>query len=127
MRALSASMIASDRPSPSSRGSDRYSPPGRETAVGRRDRGGRATAHGVDLGDRDRESPIFRLGVGAMALKQAAIEEDGLAGRADDVARPGHFAGGAGELDLHYGVAGESRERYDSAVGNLGKAPKDAH
>jgi hypothetical protein len=33
--------------------------------------------HGVDLGDRAGKAPVLRVGVGALSLEQATIEQNG--------------------------------------------------
>src|SRR5690606_20273634 len=56
---------------------------------------------GVDLLDGEREFVVFLVGFLASALVEAAVEEDGFATDAEDVAGTGDFAGGTGEFDFH--------------------------
>ena len=55
----------------------------------------------VDALGVEREAGVLLVGLGALALEEAAVEEDALAGGLEEVHRAGDFAGGAPEGDAH--------------------------
>jgi hypothetical protein len=64
----------------------------------------------IDFINRHRNAEVLLLALGALTLKEPAVEDDGLAANAENVTRPRNLPRGTDEFDLHNSLEDGGRE-----------------